>query len=106
MDKFSVLPTDEKFLNLYEEQKLAMFEGLCNLPDLKVVKKQVIIDGRIQGLKNMKLEEFGSPGLILKMQKTFESTGMPTEEVRSKIKEYLMRIRTAELKHLEKLKNE
>lgn len=106
MDKFNVLPTDERFMNLYDEQKLAMFEGICHVPDMRYLKKQVVIDSKIEELKKKELEAFGSPGLIKRMEMTFKASGLPEPEVKNKIKQYLTRLKEAELKNLEKMKNE
>lgn len=105
-DKFVILPTDERFLNLYEEQKLALFEGVCSLPDQDSLKKNVIISRRKEEIKNKKDSSFLSKGLQIRMKEQYEKSGLSGEQIREKIKEIIESKRQVELAELEKMANE
>ena len=105
MDKFSVLPTDIRFINLYEEQKLSIFNGLCMLPDSDIVKRIIRSDDKIQEIKEKKDEEIMSPGLVSKMRQIFSAQGMDAQQIKNKIKEQVERIRATEIKSIEEKMN-
>lgn len=106
VDKFNVLPTDIKFMSLYEEQKVALFECLSMFPDISRIKKIVKVEEKINELKLKSVDEFGNPGMIKRMEEMYKSQGLENNEIREKIRDHLNRIRITELKNLEKIKDE
>lgn len=94
-----------RFVNLYEEQKIALFEGLCCFPDQKVLKKNMIIAKKIKEINNKDDSEFISSGLKIRMQQQFEKNGLSKEEIEKKLKKIIKIKKEGELAEWEKLKN-
>lgn len=72
IENFKILPTDNRFVDLYEEQKIALFEGVCSLPNQENLKKTVIVNSQIEKVKNTKEEDFVSDGMKKSMRKSIE----------------------------------
>jgi len=106
IDKFNILPTDIRFMSLYEEQKIALFECLSMFPDIDRIKKIVKVEEKINELKSKSVDEFGNPGMIKRMEEVYRNQGLENNEIKEKIKDHLNRIRITELKNLEKIKDE
>lgn len=105
MDKFSILPTDNRFLNLYEEQKAALFEGVCSLPDNKDIKRHKLISEKIEEIKNKKNDQLLSPGLIRNTEITLKKEGYTESQINDKIKQMVERKRNMDIKEAEGFRN-
>ena len=77
-----------------------------NLPEQKVLRKNFILNKKIEEIKNRKEEEFISKGLQKKMEENFTTAGMNKEQIKKRIKEIINSKKFIELKKLEELKNE
>jgi len=99
------LPTDIKFQSLYLEQKIALFEGVNNLPDHKEISKHLKITKALDRIKKKKPNELVSLGLIKNMRNAFKQQGMQDEEIERRIKEHCERMKKLEIKSLEKSLN-
>lgn len=106
MDKFDVLPTDMRFINLYEEQKIALFEGINDLPERDQLKRTLAIMKKKEEIKSKKDEEFVSEGLIKRIKQVLRSRGASVEEIEKEIKRVSDARRKTELLKLEELRNE
>ena len=102
-DKFNILPTDEKFLNLYDEQKIALFDGICSLPDQSSLRKNVMLANKIEEIENRSDSDFIGKGFIKRITKQHKEAGHTEKEINKIIKNIIETKRSAEL---EKLKNE
>jgi len=105
LSKFNILPTDIKFQSLYLEQKIALFEGVNNLPDHKEISKHLKITKALDRIKKKKPNELVSLGLIKNMRNAFKQQGMQDEEIERRIKEHCERMKKLEIKSLEKSLN-
>jgi len=102
MDKFSVLPTDERFLSLYEEQKICLFNGICSLANNEDIKISVQRQERIEEMKSRPLESFASKGLLLSMRTTYKAAGMDNNQIEIEVNNYLKTLKMKEVQELEK----
>jgi hypothetical protein len=106
MDKFNVLPTDIRFINLFEEQKIALFEGLMKLPERLDLKKSIILNEKLVEIQNKKDEDFISPGMMKRMKATMKAMGKTEEEINKEIKKYTDSRRKVEMTKIEEARNE
>lgn len=102
MEKFNVLPTDNRFLSLYEEQKVALFEAMSNMPDLTMIKDHVQRTRAILELKSRPLESFLSEGILDRMRLDLRAAGKSEREVEETITHQLNAVRDLEIKKVEK----
>jgi hypothetical protein len=105
IDKFNVLPTDKRFVDLYDEQKIALFEGVSILPDQKDLKANILYTKKIEEIKNKPDKEFINDGLKKRMIEQYKASGFSDIEISEKIKNIVETKRSLELKELEKYKN-
>lgn len=105
IDKFNVLPTDKKFIDLFSEQKIALFEGVCSLPDQESLKKNVLISRKEEEIKSRDDSTFINPGLKSVMEKQYRESGFSEDKIKNKIQEIIDTKKQMELSELEKLKN-
>lgn len=101
-DKFQVLPTDPRFLALYDEQKVALFEGLTSIPELPVLKKRLQIQRKIDEVESTKPRDFVSKGILKNMTRMFKADGRTDEEIDKELDRIGENIKKVELKNLEK----
>ena len=102
MEKFSVLPTDEKFINLYEEQKTALFEAFNSLPGQETIKRRFYFLNARKELEEKPLIDFVQLGLKKRMEQTFKAQGIKDEQIAEKILAQARQIKDAELNKLKK----
>jgi hypothetical protein len=103
INKFSVLPTDERFLNLYEEQKAALFLGINDFPDLEHLKKVLIIKEKIREVNDKKLKDLVPKKRLEVMEMVFKKQGLSKDKIKEEINKYL---RVEKQKILDKLEKE
>lgn len=106
MEKFSVLPTDKRFLSLFEEQKIALFESINSLPDEKVLKKRILFNRKRKEAEEASPDQFVTPGMKKRMIEIFKAQGLNEEQVETRLKVQLKNIKDAELKNLDKMREE
>jgi hypothetical protein len=105
MEKFSVLPTEERFINLYEEQKLAIFVGLNNLPELNEMRIKIKNDQFVKSAMERPSIEFVDKNRIKNMKKYFlDKQNMTEEQAEIEIKKFCESAKKKEIERLKDLK--
>jgi len=102
MDKFNILPTDRRFLDLEEEQKEAIFLGLNDMPDLAVMKRIITINTQIEEVKGKNPLDLVPKDRIRTMRTVFKKQNMSNEQIELEIKKYAATLKKAEIEKLEK----
>jgi len=105
IDKFNILPTDKKFIDLFDEQKIALFEGVCSLPNQESLRRNMAISKKEIEIKSKKDSDFVKPGLKKRMEQTYKESGFTNEQIKNKIKEIADTQRKVELDKLEEIRN-
>jgi len=101
MDKFNVLPTDERLMNLEFEQKEALFERLNSLAELKNIKLEFLKIKEVEKIKKMTSEQLMSVGLRKRVTESLRMQGVSEDKIIKKINEQVEDIRKAKLLELE-----
>jgi hypothetical protein len=83
-----VLPTDDRYLSLYEEQKIALFKGIMHNPDQSIVKIRMNIFEEIDKIKNTDYRKFLKPGTLKTMRATYSAQGINEEEAEKLIENF------------------
>jgi len=104
MNEFKVLPTDERFMNLFEEQKIALFEGINSLPESKILKKNIMMERKIKEIEDRKDEEFISRGLRKTMTAHMRMNGLSEEEINNHIQKIITAKKKTEIKKIEEMR--
>ena len=86
IDKFNILPTDKRFIDLFDEQKIAIFEGVCSLPDHKMIKKNILLTKKIEEIENKNDSIYMPKGLKETLEKKFGENGRSKDEINEMIK--------------------
>jgi hypothetical protein len=105
IDKFNILPTDERFVNLYDEQKIALFEGVCSLPDQQSLKKNLMITKEIEKIEKKDDFSFLPKGTRKRLEENYKNSGYSNEAIQRKFREIVNIKRKEELKKWEELRN-
>jgi hypothetical protein len=104
MDKFNVLPTDERYLNLYEEQKVGLFYGINELPFLDNIKTVILKEKNTKDIETKNLEDFIPKERVTKLKEIYKKQGMTKEQIDAELERTAKAIKEAELFKIKKEK--
>lgn len=101
MKTFQVLPTDRRFLDLYEDQKLELFYGINHIPDESVLRNYVVKEEKRKEFAQKKASEFISQGLRNKMRETLKNQGMGEDQIEKALESYGMSLKQTKMQDLD-----
>lgn len=81
MKEFKVLPTDEKFLSLFPEQKVMLYEGINHLPDSQILKSYTNLQKGIEDVRKKDSIAFIPKGIRNQMSNAFSKRGLDKKEI-------------------------
>ena len=87
MDKFHILPTDERFLALEPEQKTCIFESIMNIADTNTLKYNYLRRKEIEELRYSSIDDHLSPGLIKRIKEAGAKIGKTKGQMEEELKE-------------------
>jgi type I restriction-modification system DNA methylase subunit len=100
--KFNVLPTDDRFLNLYPEQKEALFYGLNELLPLEAIRERLFALLEYEELCKKPLKSFDPENRINNLKKIYKAQKMTDEEIDKLIKDRLTLLRKTKIEEKQK----
>jgi len=89
-------------MSLETEQKMALFENISLLPELKDIKKYLKKRKVINDIKKQKPENIVSKGILKRMRSVFKEDGLTEEQINKKLKIFCENKKQLEIKALEK----
>lgn len=98
---FKVLPTDERFKSLYQDQMVMLYEALNDMPSLSLIKKVTYIIKEKKRIRRRSNDDYISPALENQMKKHLRRSGKSEAEIYKSITEYVARRKQVEIKRLD-----
>jgi hypothetical protein len=86
MGEFKVLPTDPRFLELFDEQKVYIYEAVSSLPDIKLLKTVQGLMNEKEKIKKRDYKDFISSPALNFMVKTLRRQGSSEAVINAELK--------------------
>lgn len=102
MRTFRVLPTDERFSSLYEEQKEFIFRLFYRIPDDADLKRMILVKEAIDELQARDAMDFLPKGSLTRMEQAYRRQGMPADRIKAAMLENARRMKASKIMALEK----
>ena len=96
------MPTDKRFINLEDEQKIFIFNGVNRLPSNEIIKEGTVYTNKKDEIENKKPIEYIGKTIKDNMIKTLKIQNFTDEEIEKKLIEFGENIKQAKLNELEK----
>lgn len=97
-----MLPNDEKFINLEEDQKIFLFNGINSLPTSEVLRESTIYRMAKAEIEDKKPEDFVNDNMKKSMYKALGSQKLTDDQIKDQIVKFGQSAKANKLQELEK----